>query len=719
MWLLSTDRAELHLFTDPASVEGGYAILSHTWSPSGHEQSFEDLQALRGKCFLSGDNPRNLACDKIRRACLLAEAHGYRWIWIDTCCIDKTSSSELSEAINSMFRWYTCSEVCYAYLDDVPSDCELDAPNSAFRNARWHTRGWTLQELIAPQLVFFLSKDWEPLGTKVEHALLLQAITGVSAPVLTRQLHYARSSIAFRMLWASKRQTTRLEDEAYCLMGLFDVNMPTIYGEGRQAFQRLQQEIMKQSFDPSLFAWGWGIRSTTGLKALAYDDMIRSFSAMQGFAYLLADSPQNFRSLNGSVVRFTPATAPPTSHPYLPWQWVGRDEPKDSERRAIGPFGSLELPRFTPTSYGVECRFPVIETGDIIIVVLLCHTFQGHLGLLLHPSPDPVHDPKRKRYRAGYGFLREDTGRRSSYRIILLGTDLYNLEFDGKPVKAEWRDIFIENSPLPVFRGEPSTRISPLNCVTATPPFRVPNWLVSRMASFGLELRQINISSKPDAAQPDKPLCAYVQFNDMVLLEGLSLWLGTCAASPGRSADSDKRLIHWARVTTSGRTTWGQRKPTPEVSHDCSEHHVEEWPGWSKAFGDSERTVRLSFTHCTLTPQTTLALHIELEGSVYAGISRRTGMSVPSREQLGLPTVSPASRVVIPTPPKVNQVESISGDTDSLELEMKELRISSTTSEASRDGASREPDSDLEGVEYCEPESKHEWDLVGSVQDTY
>ena len=121
MWLISADRAELHFFPDPSRIPGGYAILSHTWH--GTEQSFQDIRELQIRCRSTKHNPRDFASLKIRNACLVAERDGYRWVWVDSCCIDKTSSTELSEAINSMFRWYSCAEVCYAYLEDVPSDC--------------------------------------------------------------------------------------------------------------------------------------------------------------------------------------------------------------------------------------------------------------------------------------------------------------------------------------------------------------------------------------------------------------------------------------------------------------------------------------------------------------------------------------------------------------------------------------------------------------------
>ena len=297
MWLLSTDRAELCYFSSPENVTGGYAILSHTW---GHdEETFQSIQALtRRYSGRTRESPRSSSFlrSKVVRSCILAQEQGYRWIWNDTCCIDKTNSSELAEAIKSMFRWYSCAEICFAYLVDVPSDCELAAPGSAFRTSRWHSRGWTLQELIAPSRLLFVSKDWNVIGDKSQLSLLLEDVTGVWSKVLTHEVHYAAASVAQRMSWASRRSTSREEDEAYCLMGLFNLNMPTMYGEGRQAFQRLQHEIMKQTSDTSLFAWGSYIDSefenVTPLDA--GDIHPRFYTPFQNQLYLLAPSPKSF-----------------------------------------------------------------------------------------------------------------------------------------------------------------------------------------------------------------------------------------------------------------------------------------------------------------------------------------------------------------------------------------------------------------------------------------
>ena len=232
---------------------------------------------------------------KVRAFCEVAEREEYKWAWIDTCCIDKSSSAELSEAINSMFRYYTLALVCYAYLGDVPSAVAFDTfLNGSADDIRWFKRGWTLQELIAPRVVCFLSQTWEFLGSKAEFATLLEDITRIPASVLRLESDLTTFSIAQRMSWAADRQTTRPEDEAYCLLGIFDVNMPTLYGEGRKAFRRLQEEIMKQSPDTTLFAWG--NRAACGAEAVLQRYTIST--------RLFADSPRDFYP--SSDIRYTP-----------------------------------------------------------------------------------------------------------------------------------------------------------------------------------------------------------------------------------------------------------------------------------------------------------------------------------------------------------------------------------------------------------------------------
>ncbi|TBU43665.1 HET-domain-containing protein [Dichomitus squalens] len=193
---------------------------------------------------------------KIKMACAVAHEAGYWYIWIDSCCIDKASSSELSEAINSMYMWYGDSTICYAYLADVPPGETPHSEQSSFRKSRWFTRGWTLQELIAPGRMIFLSADWETIGSKDDLVDVLEETTGVDRDALLFRTELDQFSIARRFSWATGRRTERVEDQAYALMGIFDINMPTLYGEGERAFRRLQEEIMRRTPDQSLLAWG-------------------------------------------------------------------------------------------------------------------------------------------------------------------------------------------------------------------------------------------------------------------------------------------------------------------------------------------------------------------------------------------------------------------------------------------------------------------------------
>ncbi|KAG9232951.1 heterokaryon incompatibility protein-domain-containing protein [Amylocarpus encephaloides] len=229
-----------------------YAILSHTWGDE--EISLEEIGSLgAAELYVVPSTPDvvrgKTGLSKIRNSARLAREDGYRYLCIDTCCIDKSSSAELSEAINSMYRWYEGAAICYAYLFDA-ENLRDESPlqeSSTFRRSKWFTRGWTLQELIASKDVKKISED--------NFLQLLSYITGVDESVLDGSARLDEISVASRMKWASGRVTTRVEDIAYCLVGIFNVNMPLLYGEGEKAFIRLQEEILKSSNDQSLFAW--------------------------------------------------------------------------------------------------------------------------------------------------------------------------------------------------------------------------------------------------------------------------------------------------------------------------------------------------------------------------------------------------------------------------------------------------------------------------------
>jgi hypothetical protein len=185
--------------------------------------------------------------------------------WIDICCIDKTSSAELSEAVNSMFKWYDYAEIRYVYLSDVLGNGDVDQQWKEFANSRWFNRGWTLQELISPTIVIFVAQYWTVIGSRSSLLITIAQTTGIDRDLFSdgllsasRTLNHNRLtqySVAQKMSWASKRQIIGVEDETCCLPGIFCVNMPLLYGEGKMPFIRLQKEIINRSSDHSIFAW--------------------------------------------------------------------------------------------------------------------------------------------------------------------------------------------------------------------------------------------------------------------------------------------------------------------------------------------------------------------------------------------------------------------------------------------------------------------------------
>ncbi|KAK0735239.1 heterokaryon incompatibility protein-domain-containing protein, partial [Lasiosphaeria miniovina] len=195
---------------------------------------------------------------KITYACEQAARDGHRYLWVDTCCIDRSNSAEVSEAINSMFTWYQRAAVCYAYLEDVSKDSRegYRTWKDGFAESVWFTRGWTLQELLAPRNVVFYGKGWKLLGTKSALAKTIEKATKIDELTLLEPRLMHKASVARRMAWAAGRITTRTEDAAYSLLGIFSINMMPLYGEGENAFLRLQEEIIRRSDDHTIFAWG-------------------------------------------------------------------------------------------------------------------------------------------------------------------------------------------------------------------------------------------------------------------------------------------------------------------------------------------------------------------------------------------------------------------------------------------------------------------------------
>lgn len=253
MWLINVESRRLQEFIGIRAPK--YAILSHTWV-NGQEVTFQEMMGAAGQ--RSAESAKT-GWDKINMTCLQAARDGLEYAWVDTCCIDKTSSAELSEAINSMFQWYGRAVVCYVFLPDLTlSSSALESSENLRANiehCRWFTRSWTLQELIAPLYHNFFNRDWELCFTKASASAALAQITRIDTGILEHSKDLSAVSVAQKMSWAATRESTRIEDAAYSLMGIFEINMPLLYGEEDRAFLRLQTEIINSCPDPTILAW--------------------------------------------------------------------------------------------------------------------------------------------------------------------------------------------------------------------------------------------------------------------------------------------------------------------------------------------------------------------------------------------------------------------------------------------------------------------------------
>lgn len=279
MRLLHTKELRFEEFFDNSLPP--YAILSHRWL-QGEEVSYQEFLYLNRQVWAGGqvlaplmvidDSKQNsTGFQKVMEFRRMA-ATMYDWCWVDTVCIDKSSSAELSEAINSMYEWYARSDMCYVYLADVNASTSVDSDRpSSFKQSEWFRRGWTLQELVAPKEVAFFDQTWTFIGDKVTLQHQLANITSIPLKYFADAHRHRVKGLraSEKMVLALGRQTSRREDRAYSLLGLFDVNIPLLYGEGDRAFRRLQREILQAGAGSSLLAH-------TGSQCLA--DSIEDFA---------------------------------------------------------------------------------------------------------------------------------------------------------------------------------------------------------------------------------------------------------------------------------------------------------------------------------------------------------------------------------------------------------------------------------------------------------
>ncbi|KAI0692863.1 heterokaryon incompatibility protein-domain-containing protein [Cerioporus squamosus] len=578
MWLLSSSRAELRYYVSPDAVEGGYAILSHVWGAD--EQTFQDLQELCAKCAKTGQNPRDLVCEKIKRSCELAEQHGYRWVWIDTCCIDKTSSAELSEAINSMFRYYALSRVCYAFLKDVDADKAFhpslgdQSGWGQFHASRWHRRGWTLQELVAPRLVLFLSREWEIMGTKIDLAPEIEKAAHVPVSLLTLQKSLFDFSIGERMSWAVDRRTTRLEDEAYCLLGIFDINMPTLYGEGSKAFQRLQEEIMRKSADTTLFAWGsecmGNLAGDPGGPRDADSYSLANFG-------LFATSPRLFKTRDDRTVRYSPR---------------GLLYQSDTQAALASSVCNGRVVTLSVTPHGVMAHLPVVHFGSWTLADLCWRDQEGFPVFLVLMSVPPNADQWGPTYAVG-------VYPNPAARLLFLG------------LRDSLRDAAQPRSAYPTHSSQSR----------ASSALSLPEHQMQALASsfqpckVFVDKAQLPWTGDPPATFTIWPSSGLLNHFLPSYRTITTIQVGMCSALPTKttsphSPDTSSHAALWANAQ------YLPDNEVPSAGHRCPADHVSTWPDLRKTFVYEEpnepgwwEAFTLAFNPCPMNPDGTLVLH--------------------------------------------------------------------------------------------------------------
>ncbi|RPD68371.1 hypothetical protein L226DRAFT_540722 [Lentinus tigrinus ALCF2SS1-7] len=524
-----------------------------------------------------------------------------------------------------MYAYYANADACYAYLEDVPDDDDPEHPGSAFRQSRWFTRGWTLQELIAPLDVVFLSQNWMPLCSKCAAPGLVREVTGVDIDVLLSAVPLSSISAAKRLSWASQRETRRIEDEAYSLMGIFGVNIPVMYGEGRRAFRRLQEEIMKQSPDHTLFVWRLGHSvSVVDLRAHApwtnYPRKAIHAETDPTSQVLFADSPQAFHG-SGEVQSMSIRQLGVAAEVSLAALNLTQPKPSALESVLSPPH---EVPEFTVTSYGVRARLPIIRIADddtsIAVAVLACQGPEASvIGLLLHEQENMGGIPL---YRVGVHTVHHDIGRpyplyRSAryVRIHLVAHDEQpTLEEQARHFVLNWEVVYIVYHAqsfgfgLGDFHGMATS-------VTARPllaPCRLffPPYMLARLARLGFTPDQL-LSESQKSGLPVLPHEALeVMFTHGRTKEAFSLRVACCLrpamSLPSASGDLSSPGLPFRHIWATVDASWEKRGPLNPVDlrghcYWCREVHLDQWAALDPQRGRTGRQMMFSFVGKTIT----------------------------------------------------------------------------------------------------------------------
>ena len=320
MYLINVRSLELEEFGDETQVQ--YAVLSHRWQAG--ELIFEDTVRKQGHRYL----PVDQIPEKVQRCCRQAANDGLSYVWIDTCCINKTDASQHEEAINSMFSYYQNAEVCYSY--------HFDVPGVFLTKSELFKRGWTLQELLAPRKLVLFDRDWNKLGERLGLADQISNTTGIPSHVLRDAFvpnADTRLLAAETISWAQGRSTGRAADKAYSLLGLLDINMPMLYGLRERAFLKLQEAILLEHDDYSVFAWN-GVRP--GNPSLLADSPDCFQTGVFGQALINTNRVRRDRNVTSDGVTLDINLAPWQSRVYVAYLDIELAE--EEEDRALGIF---------------------------------------------------------------------------------------------------------------------------------------------------------------------------------------------------------------------------------------------------------------------------------------------------------------------------------------------------------------------------------------------
>ncbi|KAI6028861.1 hypothetical protein F5J12DRAFT_398310 [Pisolithus orientalis] len=339
-------ESQLNVFEKCRAPRMDYCILSHRWTTEVTYEEMESLTKIENKNEIRSRS----GYQKILRCCERTQCDGLGLLWIDTCCVDFSNVPETSDVINSMFQLYQNSKYCYAYLHDT-SVFPTRRDDKMFGRfdgwPEWFSRGWTLQELIAPENLRFFNKDWEYVGDKRSLAPKLAEITKVPVRVLRDGLSSYHPSAAQVISWAADRRTLCVEDRAYSLLGLLDVNMPVLYGEGKRAFLRLQLEVMRMSNDQSIFAWKHSVTCS-----------------VRWTGGVLADDPIFFRDCH-DVIKMEPKEF----YEGLSLLW------ESDAKGLVTSQGDEGIPAFIVTNGAIQIRLPLLPyygCPSVFLAALAC-----------------------------------------------------------------------------------------------------------------------------------------------------------------------------------------------------------------------------------------------------------------------------------------------------------------------------------------------------------